>query len=94
MHKTFVETRIAHGMLSAGFISAILGMKLPGPGTVYLKQDLKFLAPVHFGDTVTAKAEIIEIFTDKNRVILHTTCTNQEGKLVLDGKATVSPPKA
>jgi len=92
--KTFFEERIAHGMLSAGFISAILGMKLPGPGTVYLKQDLKFLAPVRFGDTVTAKAEVIEILTEKNRVILRTTCTNQEGKLVLDGMATVSPPKA
>ena len=92
--KTFFETRIAHGLLSAGFISAVIGMKIPGPGTIYLKQELKFLAPVNIGDTVTAKAEVIEIIADKNRVILHTSCTNQEGKLVLNGKATVSPPKA
>ena len=92
--KTIFETRIAHGLLSAGYISAVLGMKLPGPGTIYMKQDLKFLAPARIGDTLTAKAEIIEILADKNRVVLHTTCTNQEGKLILDGKATVSPPKA
>ena len=91
--KTFFETRIAHGLLSAGFISAVIGMKIPGPGTIYLKQELKFLAPVNIGDTVTAKAEVVEIIADKNRVILHTSCTNQEGKLVLNGKATVSPPK-
>jgi len=92
--NTFFKTRIAHGMLTAGFISAILGCKLPGPGTIYMKQELTFLAPVRIGDTITARAEITEVNTDKNRVRLKTTCTNQEGKQVLDGEAMVSPPKA
>jgi 3-hydroxybutyryl-CoA dehydratase len=91
--KTFFKTRIAHGMLSAGFISAVLGNKLPGPGTIYMKQELNFLAPVRIGDTITARAEVIEMIVDKNRVRLKTTCSNQEGKVVLDGEALVSPPK-
>ena len=92
--NTFFKTRIAHGMLSAGFISAVLGMKLPGPGAIYMRQELSFKAPVRFGDTITARAEVIEINTEKNRVRLKTTCVNQEGTLVLDGEALVSPPKA
>jgi 3-hydroxybutyryl-CoA dehydratase len=92
--NTFFKGRIAHGMLTAGFISAILGMKLPGPGTIYMKQELKFMAPVRIGDTITARAEVIEVTGEKNRIKLKTTCTNQEGILVLDGEATVSPPKA
>ena len=91
--KTFFKTRIAHGMLSAGYISAVLGTQLPGPGTVYLKQELKFLAPVHIGDTITARVEVHEKAKEKNRLILKTTCTNQDGELVLDGEALVSPPK-
>ena len=92
--NTFFKTRIAHGMLSAGFISAAIGMQLPGPGTIYLRQELNFRAPVRVGDTVTARVEIIEIIADKKRVRLKTTCVNQEGTLVLDGEAVVSPPKA
>ncbi len=92
--KTFFKTRIAHGMLSAGFISAVLGMQLPGPGTIYLRQELNFKAPVRIGDTVTARAEVMEIILEKNRVRLKTTCINQEGTVVLDGEALVSPPKA
>ena len=92
--NTFFKTRIAHGMLSAGFISAVLGMQLPGPGTIYMRQELSFRAAVRIGDTITARAEVIEINTDKNRVKLKTTCVNQEGTLVLDGEALVSPPKA
>jgi 3-hydroxybutyryl-CoA dehydratase len=92
--NTFFKTRIAHGMLTAGFISAILGMHLPGPGTIYLKQELKFLAPVRIGDTITARAEVTEVTADKNRIRLKTTCTNQDGARVLDGEAMVSPPKA
>ncbi|MBI4961708.1 MAG: MaoC family dehydratase [Desulfomonile tiedjei] len=91
--ETFFKTRIAHGMLTAGFISTILGTKLPGPGTIYLRQELNFLAPVRIGDTVTAKVEVIEIISEKNRVRLKTTCVNQEGTQVLDGEALVSPPK-
>ncbi len=92
--KTFFKTRIAHGMLTAGFISAILANQLPGPGTIYMKQELKFLAPVRMGDTITAKVEVLEIISEKNRVRLKTTCTNQEGTQVLDGEALVSAPKA
>ena len=91
---TFFKTRIAHGMLTAGFISRILGMQLPGPGTIYMRQSLNFLAPVRFGDTITAKVEVMDVIAEKNRVRLKTTCTNQEGTVVLDGEAMVSPPKA
>ena len=89
--KTFFKTRIAHGMLSASFISTVIGMKLPGPGTVYLDQSLKFLAPVRIGDTITARAEIVEIMAEKNKVRLKTTCTNQNEIIVLEGEAVVSP---
>jgi 3-hydroxybutyryl-CoA dehydratase len=92
--NTFFKTRIAHGMLTAGFISAIIANQLPGPGTIYLKQDLSFLAPVRIGDTITAQVEIIELNADKNRVTLKTTCENQDGVLVLTGQGLVSPPKA
>ena len=91
---TFFKSRIAHGMLTAGFISSILGMQLPGPGTIYMRQSLSFLAPVRFGDTITARAEVVEVIAEKNRVRLKTTCTNQDGTVVLDGEALVSPPKA
>ena len=92
--NTFFKTRIAHGMLTAGFNSNILGMQLPGPGTIYMRQSLNFLAPVRFGDTITAKVEVVEVIAEKNRVRLKTTCTNQEGTGVLDGEAMVIPPKA
>lgn len=90
--KTKFGTRIAHGMLSAGFISAVLGMKLPGPGTIYLQQALKFTAPVKFGDTVTAEAEVVEII-DGKKLRLKTTATNQAGVVVLEGEALVFPPR-
>ena len=90
---TFFKTRIAHGMLSAGLISTVLGNELPGPGSVYISQELNFLAPVHLGDTVTAQAEVIEVLSEKNRVKLKTTCMNQDGITVLDGEAIVNPPK-
>lgn len=90
---TYFKTRIAHGMLSAGLISAVLANQLPGPGTIYLRQNLKFLSPVHIGDTITARVEILELFPDKNRVRLKTICLNQEGVKVLEGEALVSPPK-
>jgi len=92
--NTFFKTRIAHGMLSAGFISTVLGTQLPGPGTIYLKQELAFLAPVRIGETITARVEVIEIIAGKNRLRLKTTCTNQDGVDVLSGEATVMPPKA
>jgi 3-hydroxybutyryl-CoA dehydratase len=92
--KTFFKTRIAHGMLLAGFISTVIGNKLPGPGTIYVRQELNFLAPVHMGDTIFAQAEVKEVVAEKNRVIMRTTCVNQDGTTVLDGEALVSPPKA
>jgi len=91
---TFFKKRIAHGMLTAGFISSILGIQLPGPGTIYLKQELNFLAPVFIGDTITARVEVVEVVAEKNRVRFKTTCSNQDGKVVLDGEALVMPPKA
>jgi 3-hydroxybutyryl-CoA dehydratase len=91
--NTFFKTRIAHGMLSAGFISTVIGTKLPGTGSIYVKQDLRFLAPVRIGDTITARVEVVEIIAEKKRVRLKTTCINQEGTQVLDGEAVVSPPK-
>jgi len=91
--KTYFGTRIAHGLLSAGFISTVLGNRLPGPGSVYLRQELTFLGAVKIGDTITAAVEVVEIDTVKGRVRLLTTCDNQEGKRVLTGEAVVSPPR-
>lgn len=91
--KGMFKERIAHGMLTASFISTVLGMHLPGPGTIYLSQELSFKRPVKFGDTIEAKVEVIERIEEKNRLILRTTCTNQDGELVIDGKAVVMPPK-
>jgi 3-hydroxybutyryl-CoA dehydratase len=91
--KGFFKERIAHGMLVSGLISTVLGMYLPGPGTIYLGQELKFLAPVKIGDTVRAEAEVIEVIPEKNRVKLKTTCYNQNEKVVIDGVAMVMPPK-
>lgn len=91
--KTAFGGRIAHGILSAGLISAVLAMKLPGPGTIYLGQELKFTKPVRFGDTVTATATVSEIIAEKNIVKLETICTNQKGEVVIKGMATVMPPK-
>lgn len=86
---TMFKERIAHGMLSAAFISALLGTTLPGANTIYLAQELTFKAPVKIGDTVTATVEVIEKIEAKKRLILKTTVTNQAGTLVIDGKATV-----
>lgn len=91
--KTFFKTRIAHGMLGAGFISAVVGMQLPGAGTIYITQELRFLAPTRIGDTVTARVEVLEVIADKKRVRLKTECVNQEGKVILAGEAVVSPPR-
>jgi len=91
--KTFFKGRIAHGLLSVGFLSAILGNILPGHGTIHLFQEIRFLAPVRIGDTVTARVEVIELIPEKNRAKFKTTCVNQEGKEVADGIAWVMPPK-
>ncbi len=85
--------RIAHGMLSAGFISTVLGMQLPGPGTIYMGQELRFVKPVYIGDTVTATATVVERNEEKNRLRLETVVINQKGEPVITGFATVMPPK-
>ena len=91
--QTAFGGRIVHGILSAGLISAVLAMKLPGPGTIYLGQELKFTKPVRFGDTVTATCTVSEILAEKNIVKLDTICTNQQGEVVIKGVATVMPPR-
>lgn len=91
--KTRFGGRIAHGMLSAGFVSAVLGTRLPGPGTIYMSQTLRFTAPVRIGDTVTARAEVTEV-TPKRRVRLATTCRTQDGTTVLEGEALVYVPES
>ncbi len=91
--KTFFKTRIAHGMLTASFISTIIGTLLPGPGSIYMRQEVNFVAPVKIGDTVTAIVEVAEILNEKKRVRLKTTCVNQAGTTVVDGEALVSPPR-
>ena len=87
--NTVFGKRIVHGILTSGLISAVLANKLPGPGTIYLGQELKFTAPVFLGDTITAECEIAEIREDKHIVKLNTTCYNQDGKVVIAGMATV-----
>jgi 3-hydroxybutyryl-CoA dehydratase len=86
------KQRVAHGMLGASLISTVLGGQLPGPGTIYMSQSLRFLAPVFIGDTVTAEVEIIELLAEKRRVRLRTVCRNERGQLVADGEALVLAP--
>jgi 3-hydroxybutyryl-CoA dehydratase len=89
--QTMFKTRIAHGMLSAGFISTVLGTKLPGPGCIYMSQNLKFKAPVKIGDTVHAVCTITEIIPEKKRVVLSTVCTVGD-TVVIEGEAMVMAP--
>ncbi len=84
--------RLVHGMLTAGFISAVLGTCLPGKGAIYMGQTLKFLRPVHIGDTVTAIAEVIAKNEDKRQITMRTTVVNQDGKMVIDGEALAFLP--
>jgi 3-hydroxybutyryl-CoA dehydratase len=83
--------RIAHGMLSAGFISTVFGTKLPGPGCIYLSQSLKFKAPVKIGDTVVARVTVKELFPEKRKATFDTVCT-VAGKVVLEGQADILVP--
>ncbi|EWY41058.1 MaoC family dehydratase [Skermanella stibiiresistens SB22] len=88
---TMFKGRIAHGMLTASLISTVLGTKLPGPGCIYLSQNLKFKAPVRIGDTVQARVTVTEIIAEKRRVAVKTVCT-VAGTVVIDGDALLMVP--
>jgi 3-hydroxybutyryl-CoA dehydratase len=88
---TMFKERIAHGMLSAGFISAVIGTRLPGPGAIYMSQQMRFRAPVKIGDSVTARCTIKEIDSKRRRVTLETVCLVGE-TVVIDGEALVMVP--
>lgn len=90
---TRFKRRIAHGMLTAGLISAVLGTKLPGPGSIYLSQTLNFRAPVYIGDTITARVTVKAVREDKPIVTLETICLNQQGTTVLEGEAVLLVPE-
>jgi len=89
--KTRFKERIAHGMLTASLISAVISTRLLGPGNIYVSQSLEFKAPVKLGDVIQAEVELIEKIPEKNRVRLKTTCRNQDGTVVIDGEAIVLP---
>lgn len=92
--KTRFGKRIAHGMLTAGLISAVIGTQLPGPGAIYVSQTLRFLAPVYIGDTITATVRVSTIDPEHNRVKLETLCENQAGTKLATGEAVVMPKQA
>ena len=89
--STVFKGCIVHGFLTASLLSTVIGTKLPGAGCIYVSQTLKFKAPVHVGETVYAKAKIIELLPDKRRAVLSTQCVVR-GKVVLDGEAVVQLP--
>lgn len=94
-HGSLFKTKIAHGMIGASLISACLGMVLPGPGSIYLGQNLKFVHPIYFGDTITARVEVVKLIDKKKFILaeLHTTIVNQKSELLIDGTAKVIPPE-
>jgi acyl dehydratase len=87
--QTIFKDNIVHGFLVGSLFSAILGTKMPGEGSIYLKQDMKFVKPVYIGDTVTAVVSITDINYEKQLVTLNTTCINQDGAVVIEGSALV-----
>ena len=89
---THFRERIVHGILTAGLISAAIGMKLPGTGCLYVSQRIDFLRPVKIGDEITARVEIVEVISEK-RLRLRTQCVNQRKETVIDGEAVVVPPR-
>lgn len=93
--KSFAHSRIVHGALISGMVSTVIGMQLPGPGTIYMEQNSKFVKPVYIGDTITATVEVAEIINfEKNVLKLRTYVQKQDNELVLDGYAIVKAPKA
>ncbi len=89
--ETMFEGQVAHGMLTASFISTVIGTKLPGPGCIYVSQDLRFKAPVKVGDTVTATCVVTKLIPEKRMIEMETICS-VGGKPVLDGRATILVP--
>jgi 3-hydroxybutyryl-CoA dehydratase len=89
---TMFKQRIAHGMLSAGFISTVFGTRLPGPGCIYVSQSVRFRAPVFIGDTVTARVRVTGLKPEKNMVLFETACT-VGGKEVVSGDAVIMVPR-
>ena len=87
--KTRFGTRIAHGMLSVSFLSAVIGMDLPGPGTIWVAQALRFKQAVKLGDSITWRVEVKELFPEKKRATVSTVCKNQRGEIVIDGEGTI-----
>ena len=90
---TVFKEPIAPGIWTAGLISAVIGTRLPGPGAIYLSQDLKFLKPVKAGDSISARVEVVDVNREKNRIRLRTVCTNQRAEDVLTGEAVVMPSR-
>lgn len=82
---TPLRTKIVHGILTSSLISTVVGTKVPGPGSVWLDQNLRFLLPVRINDTITAASEILAKIEEKQQVIVRTTCTNQGGEIVIEG---------
>lgn len=91
--NSFFKKQIAHGALLVGLISTVMGTKMPGPGAIYEKQELKFLKPVYFGDVITAIVEVEQLLLEKNRAIFKTSCVNQNGDLVAEGSSILLPQK-
>jgi acyl dehydratase len=90
---TFFKEPIAPGIWTAGLVSAVIGTRLPGPGAIYLSQELKFLKPVKAGDSISARVEVVEVNRERNRIRLRTVCTNQRAEDVLTGDAVVMPSR-
>lgn len=90
--SSMFKQRIAHGMLSAGFISTVFGTRLPGPGCIYVSQNLRFRAPVFIGDTVTARVKVTGLKPEKNMVLFETVCS-VGGKDVVTGDAVIMVPR-
>lgn len=89
--KTRFGRRIAHGMLLGSYISALIGMELPGEGTIYMKQELNFLRPVYYGDIIRVEISVTELIQEKKRAVLSTNCYNQKNEQVIAGTALVKP---
>lgn len=91
--KSIFKKQIVHGMLVGSLFSAVFGVKMPGLGSIYTKQSLKFTKPVYFGDQITAKVTVKELNKERNRVVFDCLATNQNGETVIIGEAEIMPPR-